>query len=215
MNTELLWEHVLNYLMAADSHPSETLDRWRSERPEACDDRDLLREYAWVVGSCGLTPQVLERLWTRLTTAFLDWDTGEVAGRAIEVRAAALGVMRNQRKIEAVLTMADDLARRPGQMARLAVLPVDQVPARLSTLPWVGPTNRYHLARNLGWDVVVRTGAVPRLAGFLETTPEALCARIAADTGERIRTVDLVLWNWGHKAGDTAMRELASLVRLT
>lgn len=215
MNTELLWEHALNYLMATDSNPSETLERWRSERPEACDNRDLLREYAWVVGSCGLTPQVMERLWARLTTAFLDWDTGEVAGRAIEVRAAALGVIRNQRKIEAILTRADDLARHPGEMQRLATLPVDHVLAQLSTLPWVGSTNRYHLARNLGWDVVVRTGAVPRLAGLLETTPEALCARIVAHTGERIRTVDLVLWNWGHQVGDTAMREFTSLVRFT
>ncbi len=205
----------MHYLNSTDSAPEATLSRWRLETPAACDDRDLLREYAWVVGSCGLTPQVMERLWTGLTSAFHDWDTGEVAGRAIEVRIAALAVLRNQRKIDAILTRADDLARHPGEMQRLAALSVSHLLAQLATLPWVGPTNRYHLARNLGWDVVVRTGAVPRLAGFLETTPDTLCTRIAAQTGERIRTVDLVLWYWGHQVGDAAMREFASLVRIT
>jgi len=119
------------------------------------------------------------KLWDRLTAAFLDWDTGEVAGRAVEVRTAALGVVRNRRKIEAILARADDLAR------------------------------------NLGWDVLARTGAVPRPAGFIETTPERLCTSIAAPTCERIRTMDLMLWNWGNQVGDVAMREFAFLVRFT
>lgn len=210
----MLWEHALDHMNATAPDPAGLLAQWRAETPDRCSDQDLLREYGWVVCSCGLTPQVIEKHWDRLGEAFRHWDPQAVAARSRDVRIEALGIMRNPRKIDAILAFADDLAREPGLMQRLAAMPMKQVLAKLVTLPWVGENNRYHLARNLGWDVVVRTGPVVRLAAYLETTSEELCGRLAAETGERIRTVDLVLWYWGHQVGDTAMKEMASLFKL-
>ncbi len=214
MNHMALWEHALDHLRAQAEDPERLLDEWRGETPERCTDRDLLREYGWVVAACGLTPQVLYKLWDRLSEAFRRWDPEAVAARPEDVRIAALGVMKNPRKIRAILDFALDLARHPGEMERLAALPVKEALARLATLPYVGANNKYHLARNLGWDVVCRTGPVSRLAAYLETTPEALCGAIAGETGERVRTVDLVLWYWGHQVGDRVMKEMTSLFRL-
>lgn len=214
MNTRMLWEHALDHLHATADHPQQLLDQWRGETPARCTDKDLLMEYAWVVFSCGLTPQVIQRSWSRLGEAFHGWDPARVSAHSSHVRISALEVMRNPRKIDAVLDFAGDLSDNPGSMAQLAALPVKEALARLSTLPWVGPNNRYHLARNLGWDVVVKTGPVPRLAAYLNTASEQLCQTIATETGERVRTVDLVLWYWGHQVGDTAMKEMASLFRL-
>jgi hypothetical protein len=214
MNIQALYDHALDHLRATDPDPMATLAQWRRETPDQFTDADLFREYGWVVGACGLTPQVIIKLWERLGVAFSGWDPLAVAGRPMDAQIAALGVMRNPRKIGAIIAFAEDLAREPGQMARLASLPLKELLAKLVMLPWVGPNNRYHLARNLGYDVVVKTGPVPRLAAYLLTTPEELCAEIAAETGERIRTVDLVLWNWGHQVGDGAMKEMASLFRL-
>jgi hypothetical protein len=209
-----LWEHALTHLRATAPDPEQMLEGWRAETPAACTDTDLLREYGWVVACCGLTPHVVLKRWDRLTEAFWGWAAAAVAAHTRDVRTGALAVMRNPRKIEAILTFAQDLAREPGTMSRLAALPVKEVLAWLETLPFVGAQNKYHLARNLGWDVVVRTGPVPRLAAYLETTPDELCGQIAAATGERIRTVDLVLWYWGHQVGDRAMKEMVSLFRL-
>lgn len=214
MNTQILWDYALDYLKATEADPKGLLDQWRSETPEKCNDQDLFREYGWVVGSCGLTPQVIMKVWDRLGEAFWGWDPARVAAHAKNARIAALGVMKNPRKIDAILAFADDLAREPGRMERLAAMPVKTVLAQLQTLPWVGANNRYHLARNLGWDVAVKTGPVPRLAAYLETTPDELCETIAEGTGERVRTVDLVLWNWSHQVGDQAMKEIASFARL-
>lgn len=213
MNTLALWEHAMDHLKATADYPDQLLAQWRNETPERCTDRELLSEYGWVVISCGLTPHVATKHWPRLTEAFRHWVPAEVAGNRIPVRADALNVMKNARKMDAILDCADDLAREPGLMQRLAAMEVKQVLAQFATMPFIGANNRYQLARNLGWDVVVKTGAVPRLAAFLETTSEALCERIAAETGERVRTVDLVLWNWGHQVGDTAMKEMASLFK--
>jgi hypothetical protein len=214
MNTHALWDHAMDHLKATADDPAALLTLWRSETPDRCTDRELLAEYGWVVIACGLTPQVVMKHWDRLGEAFWKWDPVAVSDHLTDVRVAALGVMKNARKIGAILDFAEDLAREPGLMQRLTSLPLKQVLARLSTLPFVGPNNRYHLARNLGWDVVVTTGPVVRLAGFLETTSEELCARIAEETGERIRTVDLGLWYWGHQVGDKHMKEMASLFKL-
>lgn len=214
MNYRALYEHALDHLRATEADPEALLAQWRSERPEDRTDRDLLAEYGWVVVSCGMTAHVTSKLWPRLGAAFREWDPARVAASPVDVRIEALGVLKHPRKIDAILDMAESLAREPGQMARLAARPVSEVLAWLQTLPWVGPTSRYHLARNLGWQVVVQTGPVPRLAAFLEMTADELVAATAAEVGEPLRLVDLVLWNWGHQVGDRHMKEMASLFRL-
>lgn len=214
MDNFALWTHALDYLHATDTDPQGSLAQWRAEVPKHCTDADLFREYAWVVACCGLTPQVVQRRWDRLGEAFFGWDPTRVSARSSDARIAALELMRNPRKIHAILAFADDLNRAPGLMARLSPLQPKEALAQLTTLPFVGPSNKYHLARNLGWDVVTQTGPVTRLAAYLETTPEELCQRIGALVGERGRTVDLVLWHWGHQVGDQHMKEMASLFRL-
>lgn len=214
MDFTALYAHALDHLRATDPDPEARLNEWRSERPENRTDRDLLAEYGWVVVSCGMTAHVTGRLWPRLTAAFRRWDPAAVAAAPRDVQVEALSVLKHPRKIGAILAFADSLDRHPGQMQRLAALPVPEVLAWLQTLPWVGPVSRCHLARNLGWDVVVQTGPVVRLAACLGLTPDQLVQETAARVGERIRVVDLVLWNWAHQVGDRRAREMASLFRL-
>ncbi len=214
MNYRALYEHALDHLRATDPTPAETLERWRGETPASRTDGDLFMEYGWVVISCGMTAHVTSKLWPRMSEAFCQWDPAPVAARPVDARTAALAVLKNPRKINAIIDFADDLVREPGLMARLAAKPAKEVLAWLQTLPWVGETSRFHLARNIGWDVVVRTGPVPRLAAYLLTTPQELVETTAREVGERVRTVDLVLWNWGHAVGDAHMKEMASLFRL-
>lgn len=64
----------------------------------------------------------------------------------------------------------------------------------LGSLPWIGPITKYHLARNFGLDVVKPDRHIQRLADHYGKTPHDLCADIAKETGERIGTVDVVLW---------------------
>lgn len=214
MNYAALYEHALDHLRATDPDPAARLHEWRSERPENRTDSDLLAEYAWVVVSCGMTAHVTGRLWPRLTSAFRGWNPAAVAASPLDVQVEALSVLKHPRKIGAILSLADSLDRQPGQMQRLAGMPTSEALAWMQTLPWVGPVSRYHLARNLGWDVVVRSGPVVRLAACLGCTPDELVHETAARVGERIRVVDLVLWNWAHQVGDRRMKEMASLFRL-
>jgi len=62
------------------------------------------------------------------------------------------------------------------------------------SLPWIGPITKYHLAKNLGADVAKPDRHLVRIACKYNTDPHTLCATLSATTGDRIATVDLVLW---------------------
>lgn len=64
----------------------------------------------------------------------------------------------------------------------------------LAGLPWIGEITKYHLAKNFGLDVAKPDVHLQRLADRENTTPQALCERLAKVTGYRVATVDTVLW---------------------
>lgn len=64
----------------------------------------------------------------------------------------------------------------------------------LETLPWIGPVTKHHLAKNLGIDTAKPDVHLERLAKRDGTTVNALCRRIARQTGYKVSTVDSILW---------------------
>lgn len=62
------------------------------------------------------------------------------------------------------------------------------------SLPWIGEITCFHLAKNLGGDCAKPDVHLVRVANHYGTTPDALCAGLAAATGDRIATVDYVIW---------------------
>lgn len=75
-----------------------------------------------------------------------------------------------------------------------AYLTAEDKLAFCASLPWIGSITKYHLAKNFGADVAKPDVHLQRLADLEQTTPQALCERIAKETGYRIATVDVVLW---------------------
>lgn len=69
------------------------------------------------------------------------------------------------------------------------------------TLPWIGAITCWHLAKNYGADVAKPDRWLVRVAERSGETVDGLCRRLSADTGDRIGTVDLVIWRsctlWG------------------
>lgn len=66
--------------------------------------------------------------------------------------------------------------------------------AYCASLPFIGEITKYHLAKNFGVDVAKPDVHLQRLAALHDTTPQALCAALARETGLRVATVDMVLW---------------------
>jgi hypothetical protein len=80
------------------------------------------------------------------------------------------------------------------------------------TLPWIGNITKWHLAKNLGVDCAKPDVHLVRVATHYGTTPAALCADLAAATGDRIATVDLVIWR-ACNLGILRSREMSPTIR--
>ncbi len=61
-------------------------------------------------------------------------------------------------------------------------------------LPWIGGITKWHLAKNYGVDCAKPDIHLSRLATHYGTTQANLCAELAKASGDRIATVDLVIW---------------------
>lgn len=74
----------------------------------------------------------------------------------------------------------------------------------LGWLPWIGPITRYHAAKNLGVDTVKPDRHMARLAGRHDWATARIddlyhsvvefCRPLAHASGDRLATVDMVLW---------------------
>ncbi|TCJ41399.1 hypothetical protein [Parafrankia sp. BMG5.11] len=65
---------------------------------------------------------------------------------------------------------------------------------QLRSLPFIGSITALHLAKNFGVDTAKPDVHLERLARRENTTTEELCARLAAESGYRVATIDTILW---------------------
>jgi len=69
----------------------------------------------------------------------------------------------------------------------------------LETLPHIGKITKYHLARNLGVDCAKPDRHLVRLAErFGYSDVQQMCKEVSNITGDRIGTVDVVLWRYSN-----------------
>lgn len=63
-----------------------------------------------------------------------------------------------------------------------------------ASIPWIGAITKYHLAKNFGAQVAKPDVHLQRLAALEGSTPQALCERLAQESGFKVATVDVLLW---------------------
>lgn len=137
---------------------------------------DFYCEYAWVVINSGMKNTVAERIWSKVYAALLRGETVASAFGHPGKRAALQAIWDDRELYFADYQAADD---------KLGFL---------AALPWIGPITKWHLAKNFGVDCAKPDRWLMRLAEAEQTTPDALCSRLAESSGDRVATVDLVLW---------------------
>ncbi len=159
-------------------------------------ESQLLREAAWVILSAGMAEGVIRRKFPAISTAFFHWESADVvASRKLTCRRRALSVFAHQKKIEAIITVAERISS-VGYGAFKDRIRAEGI-AYLQSLPYLGPATSLHLAKNLGLDVAKPDRHLLRVAavcGF--DSPQHLCRTIAQALGERIAVVDLVIWRF-------------------
>ncbi len=149
---------------------------WQETLKPCEDAKQFLLEYIWVVVNSGMKNQIARKIHRRICTA-------------IEAGTPIAGAFGHKGKVKAIEYGCENFQRLfDGYI---------QSPCKLEylkMLPWIGPITKYHLAKNLGEDVVKPDRHLVRIAKRDGTTCFEMCRKLAAETGMRIATVDVIIW---------------------
>lgn len=158
----------------------------RERRPEHMTPDIFWPEYVWVVYVGGLSARVVGKRFGELMEAYGAW------GDQRPFEWAVLRVNRNRSKLRACTITRSWLQTMGWPLFKEKHL---TSPCRMMLLPNIGPITRWHLARNLGHDVVKPDVHLVRLAqAYGYGSPASLCGELAKRYNERIGAVDLILW---------------------
>ena len=133
-------------------------------------------EYAFVVVNSGMKNTVAVKIWKRILDAH---DRGDRI-------SSVYGHPGKARALEEVLEARHDWF--------YGYREAEDKLAFLESMPWIGPITKYHLAKNLGLDYCKPDRHLVRIAEGYDLTPERMCQALANATGDRIGTVDVVIW---------------------
>ena len=145
-------------------------------RPET--PKQMAEEIIWVIINSGMNHRITRAIGERVHNALAEEKP------VIE----AFGHPGKARAIEYIWS------RRQALWEELLEVPDEDLPTWCLGLPWVGPTTCFHAAKNLGGEVAKPDRWLLRLAAQTGEDVQGFCRRIARASGDRIPTVDLVLW---------------------
>lgn len=150
------------------------------EWSEACappiDADAFAREAIFVICNSGMKNTVARLIFDRVM-------------RSLELDKSAFDAFGHKKKAEAI----DDIWLNRETLFRGYLKSVDKL-SFLVSLPNIGPITKYHLAKNFGLQYAKPDVHLKRLADREHCTAQALCERLALETGYKIATVDVLLW---------------------
>ncbi len=136
-------------------------------------------EAIFVICNSGMKAQVARTIYANVMTAL-------VGGRPV------FQVFKHAHKAKSIETI---WANRAKLYAAYMALETDtQRIEAIDDLPHIGGITKYHLAKNFGLNVAKPDRHLQRLADREGVSPQALCERLARESGDRVTVVDLVLW---------------------
>lgn len=157
--------------------------------PDSVTPQDFFREYIWVVYACNFKATHLEQLWERLYSAYGCYETMDVSRKQ-----TVLNVINNERKWNAVYRTA--LMMQGFGWDEFRKLFVDEIES-MTALGFIGTQTKFHLARNLGFDVAKPDRWMRRIANkFGWENVSYMCEYLAKKHGIKAKEVDIILWKY-------------------
>lgn len=149
---------------------------WSENLTPPNDAEDFALEAIFVICNSGMKNTIARKIFERITAAI---QQDESAGTVFGHKGKAAAIDEIWRRRDALL---DDYLKAADKIAFC------------ETLPWIGGITKYHLAKNFGANVAKPDVHLQRLANREGCSPQELCERLAAATGYRAATIDVVLW---------------------
>jgi hypothetical protein len=149
---------------------------WQKNLQPCGNSHDFFLETCWVILNSGMKEQIARIIWERIKNA---WHEGRTASDVFghKGKSVALEFVRvNHASLFTAYVESSDKI------------------AFLQTIPFIGKITWWHLAKNLGHDVVKPDRHLVRIATMYDLTPDQLCEKVSKETGYRKCVVDIVLW---------------------
>jgi len=197
---EVRKELIESYLTARETVVSRgfaaEIDWQESRCLASLSEGEFLEEAGWVVLSAGMREAVIRRIFQGISHAFLNWTSAEaIAQNRRFCEADAIKIFNHPRKISAIGSICEEVSHMG--FARFRSDIQAQGVDFLQKLDFIGPITKFHLAKNIGLDVVKPDRHLVRLAKVAKfDSPRDLCESIAEITGDKVSVIDLVLWRY-------------------
>lgn len=155
--------------------------RKSGERIPPTEADDFARRVAFVILNGGMNSVVAKSIWARMEMSLV--ETGAVGDSFRHPRKAAAIDAVMARRVELFADFSESWEK--GR---------DDVIDFCGTLPYVGPTTKFHVAKLLGVDCAKPDVWLERVAEASQEGVQELCIRLASESGDRVATVDYVIW---------------------
>lgn len=141
--------------------------------------QDFFEEYVWAVLSAGMGEKVVEKIFPKIM-------------HNINSPNKLRSIFAHKGKVDAILYTKKNLDTIWKSLN--SIKSFDEKIEFLDSLKYIGEVNKYHLARNIGFNTAKPDRHLVRIARHYKTTPEDLCNKLAKETGDKVGVVDAVLW---------------------
>jgi hypothetical protein len=169
---------------------------WQNEKKiNSLDEVELIKEFAWVILSSGMREIIIRRLFPMITDAFCNWNIKSIVCNKRQCINDAMNVFANNKKINAIIQIAENIHKIGFEIFKSNIIESDIT--FIQTLPFMGPATSYHLAKNIGLDVVKPDRHLVRIAqktGY--DCPDKMCRTISKYVGDKKCVVDIVIWRF-------------------
>jgi hypothetical protein len=183
------------HFVVAAGYASE-IDWQEQQKITNINERDFLREGAWVILSSGMRETIIRQRFKNISEAFFEWESAEkIVKQEKHCIKEAFQYFRHLPKLKAIVNIAIHLFEYGFDRVIESIKQggLDYI----MTFPYMGPATSCHFAKNLGLPIAKPDRHLLRITQKMGySSPQELCRNIAEQTGDKISVIDIVLWRF-------------------
>jgi hypothetical protein len=197
MNLKGIWEYAYLYCKTHGIN-EDSLYWWRNlPKPTEITDEYFLEELSWCIYNAGMKEAVIRQKWNDLRSIFQFFDAEDIVICENEIFDMIVPVFNHKKKAEAVIASSKKVLNDRPIRNKISSMSDSEALEYLESYPFIGKITKYHIARNIGFDVVKPDRHLVRIADFLSyENPNSLVDDISLIVNEKKGFIDYILWQW-------------------
>ena len=159
-------------------------------------EQTFLEQFSWVVIASGMNDKVVRKIFPAIKKIMFDFASSQkLYVNEKNCMRKALKVLNHPGKIKSIFYVVDFINKHSFEEVRSRIK-IEGI-SFIQTFPYMGKATSYHLAKNLGLNVVKPDRHLIRISNLLGyDSPDTFCQLLASQISEKLSLIDLVLWRY-------------------